>query len=286
MRRGGLLGLFQVDSLKHELLQAQCIEILGGNVFRTETFLSSGLEILLVARPAGGKGGGDVYCIHSCGHGTLAKFVLLDLAGHGQERDAVARSVHTLLHRYGNEVRPAPLLSQLNRRYHAFPFPATYTTAVSAVYEPGRDEFRFSNAGQPRPIHWSAEEGRWSIVQPVEESDCGLPLGVQADACYREENLTIAEGDLLLLTSDGLSEIRNPEDEFLEPEGVLRILDDSVAEVGPRSTLAQLAEVFFRQVAAFQGKNEFEDDVTLLWLRRLPRTAGADENGRRGYEER
>jgi sigma-B regulation protein RsbU (phosphoserine phosphatase) len=258
----------------------KCVEILGGNVHSTDTFVASGLELLLVARPAGGGGGGDVYCIHSCGHGALAKFVLLDLAGHGQGRDAVARSVHTLLHRLGSEIRPGPLLSQLNRRYDAFVPPPIYATAVSAVYEPERSKFRFANAGQPRPFHWSVERSRWAIVEPAEKSDCGLPLGIKPSACYREESLALDEGDLLLFTSDGLTEIRNPQDEFLEPEGVLEFLEEFSLEVRRGSTLAELASAFLRRVEAFQAKKKFEDDVTLLWLRRLPQNASAGGNGK------
>lgn len=255
---------------------AQCVEIMGGNETRTESFLTSGLEILLVSRPTGGGRGGDVYCIHSCGHGALAKFVLLDLAGHGPERDTFARSVHTLLHRYGNETRPGPLLQQLNRHYRGFVLPPVHATAVSAAYEPMQNEFRMSNAGQPRPFHWSAAESKWSVLQSAVESDCGLPLGIMLDGCYAEETFPLAEGDLLLLASDGLPEIRNPQDEFLDPEGALRELEHSTAAVGQRAPLVHLAETFFRRLLEYRGRPELDDDLTLLWLRSLPRSAGGE----------
>lgn len=99
----------------------RCVEILGGNVLRTEGFIAGGLEVLLVARPAGAKVGGDIYCIHSCGQGAFVKFVLLDLTGHGQARHAIAQIVHHLLHRFDNEVQPARLLDFLNQQYSHFP---------------------------------------------------------------------------------------------------------------------------------------------------------------------
>lgn len=248
----------------------RCVEIVGGNVRCSDAFWLGGLEVLLVARPVGGGGGGDVYCIHSCGHGSLAKFVLLDLAGHGQERDNVAQSVHTLLHHYGGETRPAPLLTQLNRRYKAFVFPSIYSTVVSATYHHEKNEFRFANAGQPRPICWSAERPAWSVVQPAEQSDCGLPLGIQGEACYTEESILLGEHDVLFFASDGLPEVRNQNDDFLEPEGVLKLLAGASTEVREHSALSQLAEAFLRRVEEFQGKKDFDDDVTLLWMRRLP----------------
>lgn len=254
---------------------AQCVEIMGGNDTRTETFLTSGLEVLLVSRPTGGGRGGDVYCIHSCGQGTLAKFVLLDLAGHGPERDAFARSVHSLLHRYGNETRPGPLLRQLNRHYRGFVLPPIHATAVSAVYEPTNNVFRMSNAGQPRPFYWSATHGTWSVLQSAVKSDCGLPLGILHDACYAEETFSFAEGDLLLLASDGLPEMRNPRDEFLNPEGVLRQLEHSTAAVGTQAPLVHLAEAFSLRLLEYRGRQDFDDDLTLLWMRSLTRNSGA-----------
>jgi sigma-B regulation protein RsbU (phosphoserine phosphatase) len=256
----------------------RCIEILGGNVHRTEALLIGGLEVLLVSRPVGqGSGGGDIYCIHSCGHGALAKFVLLDLTGHGPARDAMAQVVHGLLHHYEDETQPAHLLELLNQKYGDLAPPNVLATAVSAAYLPDSGEFRFSNAGQPRPVRWSARCHEWTLVQPASESDCGLPLGVRPDACYMEENVVLEKGDALFLSSDGLHEARNTEDEFLEPEGVLRQLNDSMAHISPGATLAELAASFLRRLEEFRGGRDFNDDVTMLWIRRWPTKAKGDD---------
>lgn len=277
MSRGPAFDLPTVASLQRgEPLR--CVEILGGNVLRTEGLILGGLEVLLVARPAGASGGGDIYCIHSCGHGALTKFVLLDLTGHGRERDAIARTIHDLLHRYTDETRPARLLERLNRQYSQLELPAVLATAVSAVYEPSRGEFRFANAGQPRPLHWSAEHGRWALVQPAEQSDCGLPLGVRATACYTEESIVLGAGDMLFLSSDGLPEMRGPLDEFLEPEGVFKFLEESTAENVPNSSLLKPAAAFLRRVQKFRAGTESQDDITLLWLRRLHADAGEGQS--------
>jgi len=38
-----------------------CVEIVGGNESRTQALVGAGLELVLVARPAGARPGGDVY---------------------------------------------------------------------------------------------------------------------------------------------------------------------------------------------------------------------------------
>lgn len=249
--------------------QLRCIEILGGNVRRAEALLLGGLEVLLIARPTGRGGGGDIYCIHSCGHGALAKFVLVDLTGHGQARDAVARAVHGLLHHYDNETQPAHLLELLNQEYGRSVPPNLLATAVSAVYQPNSAEIRFANAGQPRPFHWSAARRQWSLVSPASDSDCGLPLGVKLNACYTEENVPLDDGDVLFLSSDGLHETRNGHGQFLGPEGILGLLQEASGEVPQGAMLVRLAAAFLRHAERFRQAKEFEDDVTLLWLRRL-----------------
>lgn len=196
-----------------------CVELLGGNESRTELRTVAGIDVLVVARPTGPPGGGDVYCLHSCGHGTLAKFVLLDLTGHGRDRDPIARTLHELLHEHSTETSPAQLLEMLNRTYDRLGLRAILASGVGATFDPSLGLFRFSNAGQPRPLRWSARQHEWGLLMPVQESDCGLPLGVTAAACYEEETVSLSPGDMLFWFSDGLPETRNAAGEFLEPEG-------------------------------------------------------------------
>jgi sigma-B regulation protein RsbU (phosphoserine phosphatase) len=187
----------------------ECVQIVGGNELRTEPRAFAGIEVLLIARPAGSDTGGDVYCLHSCGHGTLAKFVLLDLTGHGAERSAIARSLHEILHQYSEETSPARLLELVNRQYNPPAAPIILATAFVATFDPDDGVFRFSNAGQPRPLHWSAELRQWSVLLEAQRSDCGLPLGILKTACYDEEAVALSSGDILLLSSDALPETQN-----------------------------------------------------------------------------
>jgi serine phosphatase RsbU (regulator of sigma subunit) len=185
----------------------------------------------------------------------------------------MAQVVHSLLHHYEDETQPAHLLELLNQKYGDLAPPNLLATAVSAAYLPDSGEFRFSNAGQPRPARWSARRHEWTLVQPTSKSDCGLPLGVRFDACYTEESVVLAEGDALFLSSDGLHEARNAENEFLEPEGVLRQLNDSTVDISPGATLAELAASFLRRLEEFRGGRDFNDDVMMLWIRRWPKSA-------------
>ncbi len=253
-----------------------CIEILGGNELRTDAALLPGLELLLIARPAGSPAGGDLYCLHSCGDHTFAKIVLLDITGHGERAALVAQNIHALLHEYSAETDPGRLLDSVNRQFGDVAPRGFLATSLCAVFDSRLSELRFANGGQPRIVIWQAEKERWITVAPARQSDCGLPLGITATACYDEETVGLSLGDILLLSSDALPETQNAAGDFLEPEGALRLLQEATEDLPDNFTLSSLAQEFLRRVEQFRGEPGFDDDLTILWLRRLP---NADRGG-------
>ena len=144
-----------------------CVEVLGGNECRTEALAVAGLELLLVARPAGASAGGDLYCVHSCEHRSLAKIVLLDITGHGERSASMAWSVHHLLHLYSTDTEPSRLLDVINRQFAQFAQPGILAASLCAVYDSRRSQFRYANAGQPRILFWQAQNGRWTTLARI-----------------------------------------------------------------------------------------------------------------------
>jgi len=254
-----------------------CVELLGGNELRTDAVVLPGLELLLIARPAGSPAGGDLYCLHSCGGHTLAKIVLLDISGHGQRSALVAHAIHPLLHRFSRETEPGRFLDLVNRQFAEFSPHGFLATSLCAVYDSRRGELRYANGGQPRILIWQATNRHWTTLMPAQQSDCGLPLGVTATACYEEESVLLHPGDMLLVFSDGVIETRNAAGEFLGPGGVERLAQDCTDETGAASPLAALGRAFLRRLEQCRGGLDFQDNITLLWARPLPaeRLAGA-----------
>lgn len=214
---------------------AGCVELLGGNERRTESVSLPGLELLLIAQPAGRGAGGDLYCLHSCGDHTFAKIVLLDITGHGERAAVVAQSLHPLLHQYSAETDPGRLLDSVTHQFGDVAPRGFLATSLCAVFDSRLSEVRYANGGQPRIMIWQAEKERWITVTLARQSDCGLPLGITATACYDEERIALRPSDMLLLFSDGVSEARNTADEFLEPEGVERLAQTCTDDIGSDS---------------------------------------------------
>lgn len=255
-----------------------CIEILGGNETRTQALQFAGLELLLVARAAEGGAGGDLYCLHSCGDRAVAKLVLLDVTGHGARSALIARALHRLLHEYSPDTQPSHLLSQMNRQFTQTAPPSVLVTSLCAVYDSNRGELLYANGGQPRLLLWSAQRNRWTSVGPSWDSACGVPFGVTEGACYDQERVPFHPGDVALLVSDGVPETTSPTGGLLQPEGVLRLAQESMETFSASLSISleDLADAFFKKLRAFHGGAEFQDDLTLVWVRRP--AAGADHN--------
>jgi len=272
------MSLVSNQSAEDACAAGGCIEILGGNETRTQTLQLAGLELLLIARPAGGGTGGDLYCLHSCGDHTVAKIVLLDVTGHGARSASVARALHGLLHEYSPETRPSHVLSQLNRNFPQGAPPGVLATSVCAVYDSRQSHLHYANGGQPRLLLWSAQRRQWRTVGPGWDSACGVPFGVTEGACYDEQRIPFHPGDMALFVSDGVPEAASPTGGWLQLEGVLGLLQEMTDEIPPGFPLLlpDLAKSFLKKLQSFHGRDDFEDDLTLLWVRRP--AAGVDPN--------
>lgn len=247
-----------------------CVEVLGGNEARTQALVVAGVELLLVARPAGAKAGGDLYCIHSCGDRSQAKIVLVDIQGHGQRSAPLARSIHNLLHEFSRETNPTRLLEQVNQRFTAVAPPAVLATSLCGVYESQPGKFRYTYGGQPGILFWQAGIRHWKSLTPSWDTPCGLPFGIADTSCYEEEAVSLSPGEMLLMFSDGVLETHSQTGALLQVDGVLRLAQECTEALAPGFPLPPLATAFLNRLVRFHGGSEFEDDLTMLWVRRLP----------------
>ncbi len=174
---------------------------------------AAGLEIAARYRPASaGVGvGGDWYGILPLPDSRLL-LTVGDIAGHGfGAATAMAQLFHAL---YGIALTGAgvgQLLRWLNAVTCSLPT-FTIASACVALYDPADRRMRVANAGHPTPV--LVRGGRaGTIPRPAG----GTMLGVDPDSAYEQVELTVGEGDVLLLYTDGLIERRrHSPDENLE----------------------------------------------------------------------
>jgi len=117
--------------------------------------------------------------------------------------------------------------------------------------------FEFVNAGHVMPLvaHASGE------VVRVESSN--FPLGLFPEATFEVDSVQLQPGDTVLVFSDGVTEARDPADEFYGDNRMKEFLEGYKG----RRSAEELASQVMAEVRKFVGSAPQADDVTLVVLR-------------------
>lgn len=141
-----------------------------------------------------------------------------------------------------------------------------FVTVVAGILDLDNGVLEMVNAGHDAP--WCI--GKTGNIESL-NGDGGPPLCVLDDFDYPVQSRQLAEGDTLLLLTDGITEAMNANKELYGMERVTAVLARSLADRHPRARVAALRE----DVRQFVGETEASDDLTLLVIRWL----GADGSG-------
>jgi serine phosphatase RsbU (regulator of sigma subunit) len=143
--------------------------------------------------------------------------------------------------------------------------PLRLTTGVTATFDRSTGEFNYAYAGHPRMLLWRVREGRWYALGEGLE---GLRLGVIAGEAYSQQSVRLEPGDIVLAFSDAVTEVKSPDGKQLATKVFLELAQVALARLPPPLSLHDLAGTLLEAIARYHGSEEFEDDLTLLTLRR------------------
>ncbi len=249
-----------------EVHEMQCMEVWGGS-HAVDTGVSvPGIDAYVWSRPHSGPAGGDIHYVSLCGHGMLSRYVVADVAGHGEPVAGLAETLRGLMHDNANTVDVAAMAREVNVAFGELSASGIFATAIIGTYYAPEKHLLLCNAGHPRPLWHSAAEGTWRLlkhdVPAAREADVAdLPLGVIPQTPYRQFAVPLTKGDLIVLYTDSLIEATDPTGRALGEGGLLAM----TADQDPRDAAA-----FTRQLLAalesYRGGDAWHDDVTLLVL--------------------
>ena len=219
-----------------------------------------GVEIAARYRAAGASNevGGDFYDVfHAEDDVWIA--LLGDVSGKGAEAAAVTSLArHTLRTSALHVTSPSANLRTLNRALITEASTTRFCTVLYARICPSRDGvlLRFANGGHlaPRVVR---QAGR---VEPLEVS--GTLVGAIADAQFEEVDLRLRPGDLILMYTDGVTEVRG---RGLSPDYGESELDATLDGLAGASAEEVVQTVLDRAIALHGG--EPRDDMALVALR-------------------
>jgi serine phosphatase RsbU (regulator of sigma subunit) len=247
-----------------------CMELWAGNekAHRSIELAGAGLEGDVIALPAEGERGGDLSAVFSCSD-NVARVVLADCVGHGYVASGVAHHVHHLLHKFQDIRDTAGLLAALNDEFtlnmENSEGPLRLTTVVTGTYDGSTGEFNFAYAAHPRMLLWDARHQKFCELGDGLEN---VPIGFITGEKYSEQSVRLNVGDVLLAFSDGVTEVKSPEGDQLTPNGFLKLAESIYPGLSQPVRLTELSEALLAGIQRHRGCAPFEDDVTLLALRR------------------
>lgn len=261
----------------NEQVPIVCAEVWGSNRVVDMALNLPGIQGWIAARPhRGAAAGGDLHYVSSCGTGRISRFMLADVAGHGDAVSPLADHLRRLMHRYMNHIEPRHLARALNRDLSRFGDGGQFVTAVVMTFFAPNGRLTVCNAGHPVPAIYRADQRRWFLLHQPDTRNAGginnLPLGVLAESGYIGRELTLRPGDMVMLYSDCLIEARNAEGQSIGQEGLQEVLND----LGPVVSPGKIGGVLEALLAAIQQRGfVFDDDMTAVILCCTERSDGA-----------
>lgn len=133
-----------------------------------------------------------------------------------------------------------------------------FATLFFMIYDRKTEELSFSNAGHGPLTCYRASRGLCSLTKLE-----GVPIGIMDDVDYTQAKVKLYPGDLVILYTDGVTEMRNPEKEEYGFDRVQQFMME-------HNTLnaKDFVEKLVEEVDIFRGEAPPHDDETVLVFKR------------------
>jgi phosphoserine phosphatase RsbU/P len=248
--------------LEHDLQIAREVQ---QQLFPTEVPEVPGLKLCGVCRPARGVSG-DYYDFLPIGRNRLG-IVLGDVSGKGIPAALIMSAVQSIIRTrvYADStsegrldsarLSTADFFGQLNQQMYENTPEEKYATCFYALYDAGARRIVYTNAGHPAPVLF-----RNGAIIKLDVG--GTPLGLISPMTYREAEVTIEPGDMLVVFSDGITESENS---FEEQFGEDRLIEaiQRTRDYSPESLVNEI----YRSIEDWTGSKVPQDDMTLIIAR-------------------
>ncbi|HEV2393751.1 MAG TPA: PP2C family protein-serine/threonine phosphatase [Verrucomicrobiae bacterium] len=202
--------------------------------------------------------GGDFYDVLPVASDSLLLLVA-DVMGKGIPAALFAATLRALIRSLAEWTHsPAELLARANRlMFQDLSRVDMFVTAQVALLETSARRLTIASAGHC-PLLVADALGEIKALSPD-----GIPIGIDANAAFKEQSLLLTTGGCALLYSDGVTEAQNPMGEFFGQAGLEQLLLEAV---GQTQSAASVKENLLSMLTLFQAGTQPRDDQTFLVL--------------------
>jgi serine phosphatase RsbU (regulator of sigma subunit) len=203
--------------------------------------------------------GGDYFDWKQLADGRLV-VTLADVTGHGIGPALLAAVCRAYARaNFSSTDSLANTLQRINESFGEDLLPGRFATFVAVVCKPGDDKLELLSAGQA-PLFWYSNQTRKLHAFPAHDVPLGILPRLTTDS---PQVLSMLEGDIVLLVTDGFLEWENPAGEDF---GVLRFEQTvrSTCHLSPAEIIAEL----YVAVSKFAEGTQQQDDLTAVVIKR------------------
>jgi serine phosphatase RsbU (regulator of sigma subunit)/anti-sigma regulatory factor (Ser/Thr protein kinase) len=199
--------------------------------------------------------GGDFYDFIPLEDGRLG-VVIGDVTDKGVPAALVMATCRSMLRSAAhNHSEPGAVLAEVNEALVVEIPPAMFVTCCYAIVDTDSGDVVFANAGHNLPYVRTT-------TGVIELRATGMPLGLIPGMPYEERSHTLDVGEVMVLTSDGITEAHNA-------DGEMYGFDRLMARVAASSAAGKTVSGLISELEAFTGPDaEQEDDITVVVVTR------------------
>jgi serine phosphatase RsbU (regulator of sigma subunit) len=211
------------------------------------------LDVAFKMQPAT-EVGGDYYDYNLTEDDQLT-IAVGDATGHGMNAGLVVSAVKSLFKTSAPEAGNLETLERISQGVKSMNLKRLYMAMTLATLN--GNKLTLAAAGMPPALIYRAEE---NLVEEILLE--GMPLGGFIGAKREEAPFDLQSGDTVLLMSDGLPEMLNPENEMLDYPKTKELFEE-VADQPPKSIIEHL----FKASTSWADGEPQADDITLVVIK-------------------
>jgi phosphoserine phosphatase RsbU/P len=200
--------------------------------------------------------GGDLYDFFVTGSSNFC-FAIGDVSGKGVPASLFMAVTRTLLRSIADkETNAAAILVALNRSLALNNDSCMFVTFFLGILNLKTGQLQYANAGHNPPLLIRADGNIKTFeVKP------SIPLGLQEEFSYPEQEIQLRKGDKIFLYTDGISEAENASLELFGEKAIADLLSRNQT-ANPREMINHMESAIEEHVAG----NMQSDDITMMTI--------------------
>lgn len=214
------------------------------------------IQIGAISVPAQ-KVSGDYFNLIDHNDGTMS-FAVADVIGKGIPAALAMSMIKFGMDSYGHSQLPSDGLKRLNRVVEKNVNQNMFVTMFYGLYEEINNMLYYSSAGHEPGYIYRSQTGEFE-----EMSERGIVLGVNKHTRYKQSEIKIELQDMIIVFTDGVTELRNQQNEFIKTTDLLSMIDE-YKQLHPQD----IVQILYEELVKLQNPNK-RDDLTILIVKRV-----------------